>query len=327
MSKQPGYVYLFKNEFGLTKIGHAINPDNRARTIESSSGLAIVESYLSPVCFNHLEIEGLLKRQFAPYRKQGEWFDIDFETLKTALDSFFQEVVTPTPKPIIAIANHAISENQDEPAVNARELHAWLESKRDFSNWIKQRIAEYGFVEAHDYCSTKLLSNEYAGVQTRVEYFISLDMAKELSMVERTAKGKEARQYFIACEKALRQSKPTVVDSDLRNVIYTVVAQALEDFSRPKTPKRPRTEHLQYTNPKHANWGKLIEAWLLTISDDTEFTIQTVTKDVLGLHPNEVDQAAVFRVSRILSALGIHRFRVSTIQKGRRPYFYKRGVK
>jgi putative DNA primase/helicase len=52
-------------------------------------------------------------------------------------------------------------------------------------------------------------------------------------MVEKTAKGKEARQYFIACEKSLKQGNSLVLNDDLRNVIYTVVTQALEDLSKP----------------------------------------------------------------------------------------------
>lgn len=82
--------------------------------------------------------------------------------------------------------------------VNARELHAFLDSKQDFSTWIKARITEYDFVEHQDFV---LFHNFMEKGRPRIEYFITLDMAKELSMVERTAKGKQARQYFIDCEK------------------------------------------------------------------------------------------------------------------------------
>lgn len=85
--------------------------------------------------------------------------------------------------------------------VNARELHAFLDSKQDFSTWIKARIAEYSFIENQDFV---LFHNFMEKGRPRIEYFITLDMAKELSMVERTAKGKQARQYFIDCEKQLQ---------------------------------------------------------------------------------------------------------------------------
>lgn len=93
--------------------------------------------------------------------------------------------------------------------VSARELHQFLSVRRDFSNWIKSRIEQYGFVENQDY----LLVRQNGRIKTRggdqrsVEYYLTLDMAKELSMVERTEQGKKARRYFIECEKALIESK------------------------------------------------------------------------------------------------------------------------
>ncbi len=116
--------------------------------------------------------------------------------------------------------------------VDARELHAFLDVRRDFTNWIKQRIAKYGFVENQDYvcvdglslspnlanqssienvCSPDLASKGRGG-HNRMEYHLTIDMAKELSMVERTPKGKEARQYFIECERRLFSNAPTVLD-------------------------------------------------------------------------------------------------------------------
>lgn len=98
------------------------------------------------------------------------------------------------------------------PTVNARELHSFLELGRDFSTWIKGRIEKYGFVEGQDYTIVdfnvppnggSFESRTYA--RDRVEYHITLDMAKELSMVERNEKGKQARRYFIECERKLLQ--------------------------------------------------------------------------------------------------------------------------
>ena len=85
--------------------------------------------------------------------------------------------------------------------VNARELHDWLEVGKDFSNWIKGRIDQYGFVEDQDYVLAKTGEQLPSGLKHRIDYHISIDMAKELSMVERNEKGKQARQYFIECER------------------------------------------------------------------------------------------------------------------------------
>ena len=86
--------------------------------------------------------------------------------------------------------------------VNARALHVFLEVGKDFSTWIKDRIEQYGFVEGRDYVTylVPTIGEKGHGRPTR-EYAISLDMDKELSMVERNEKGKQARQYFIDCER------------------------------------------------------------------------------------------------------------------------------
>jgi len=90
--------------------------------------------------------------------------------------------------------------------VNARELHEFLEVGKDFTNWIKDRIEKYDFKDGVDYttCSPNL-ATEIHGGHNKKEYYISLDMAKELSMVENNDKGKEARKYFIEVEKAAKQ--------------------------------------------------------------------------------------------------------------------------
>ena len=114
-----------------------------------------------------------------------------------------------------------------QPLCDARDLHAFLEVRRDFTNWMKQRIAKYGFVEGEDYevyakfgvnlqgdhaenvCSPNLASKGRGG-HNAVEYRLTMDMAKELAMVERTARGREARRYFIDCERQLRQLQQAV---------------------------------------------------------------------------------------------------------------------
>jgi len=88
--------------------------------------------------------------------------------------------------------------------VNARDLHAFLEVKSEFRNWIKNRIDDFGFRQDVDFVAGKFLPGS-----EQVDYFLTLDMAKELSMVERNAKGKQARLYFIECE---RRAKAPAID-------------------------------------------------------------------------------------------------------------------
>lgn len=86
----------------------------------------------------------------------------------------------------------------------ARDLHEFLGVDTEFKDWMPRRIDEYGFEEGKDFCS---FLSESTGGRRPKEYIISLDMAKELAMVERTPKGKEARQYFIECERRVLEGE------------------------------------------------------------------------------------------------------------------------
>ena len=91
-------------------------------------------------------------------------------------------------------------------AVNARDLWKFLESKQDFSTWIKRRIEKYDFIEGQDYLLHKFVEQLPSGAKHCIEYLISLDMAKELAMVENNERGRQARQYFIEVEKRFRHA-------------------------------------------------------------------------------------------------------------------------
>ena len=96
-----------------------------------------------------------------------------------------------------------ITTNEDGiQLVSAKELHAGLGVKSKFADWIKNRINKYSFEEYEDY--TTLSKNlENGGKET--DYIITLDMAKELCMVENNELGRQFRKYFIECEKKLKQ--------------------------------------------------------------------------------------------------------------------------
>jgi len=98
-----------------------------------------------------------------------------------------------------------IEEQNGKQAVSARELHAFLESKQEFTHWFKDRIEKFDLVENQDYCLLdKIIMQKGRGGHNRLEYSLSIDAAKELSMVEGNEKGKQARRYFIETEKAYK---------------------------------------------------------------------------------------------------------------------------
>ena len=100
-----------------------------------------------------------------------------------------------------------VSVEHGEPTVNARDLWKFLESKQEFSNWMKNRIEQYGFVQDVDFTSfDKSIKTSNGGGAKVKEYHVTIGMAKELAMVEKNDKGKEARLYFIACEKKAKEN-------------------------------------------------------------------------------------------------------------------------
>lgn len=112
---------------------------------------------------------------------------------------------------LIATTETVIGESEVQ-TVNARDLHEFLQNKDHFSTWIKDRIEQYGFLENQDFVTFS--ENSEKG-RPRIEYAVSLDMAKELSMVERNERGKQARQYFIACERRVKQQPAELTRLDL----------------------------------------------------------------------------------------------------------------
>lgn len=111
----------------------------------------------------------------------------------------------------------------DIQTCNARDLHAFLGVGSKFSDWIKGRITEYGFTEGEDYLVAKSgdqvrfgfsdfgnqkspnPANQTRGGDRRsIDYILTVDMGKELAMVERNEKGRQIRRYFIECERDLR---------------------------------------------------------------------------------------------------------------------------
>lgn len=90
-----------------------------------------------------------------------------------------------------------ITIQNDQPAVSARELHEFLEVKTAYKDWFP-RMCEYGFTEGQDFCS---FLSESTGGRPAQDAAITIDMAKELCMLQRSEKGKIARRYFLQLEK------------------------------------------------------------------------------------------------------------------------------
>ena len=102
-----------------------------------------------------------------------------------------------------------ITEQKGVQLVDARELHRRLQVQTPFNHWLNRRVSEYGFDENKDYFTENQLldkNDKKYPHRPRTEYFLTIDMAKEIAMVERTEVGKEIRNYFIEMEKIARKS-------------------------------------------------------------------------------------------------------------------------
>ena len=121
--------------------------------------------------------------------------------------------------------------NELVQTVSARELHQFLGVGKDFSTWIKNRLDTLGSVENQDYIvlsGESLLpkTGEKRGGHNRLEYFVTLDTAKHLAMMEKTDKGKEVRDYFIECEKKLHEvvkPQPVRAIGELEDKLSTII--------------------------------------------------------------------------------------------------------
>ena len=148
--------------------------------------------------------------------------------------------------------------------VSARELHAFLDVKTKYYDWITKRIQDYGFRENDDYvCLTEKkvtqTSDGREGSANILTHYTTLDMAKELAMVERNEKGKQARKYFIECEKQLlsQRSLPRTYAEALRAYADEVEARELAE------------QQLAIAEPKAEYFDELVSRNLLTNFRDT----------------------------------------------------------
>lgn len=132
--------------------------------------------------------------------------------------------------------------NNGEQLVNAKDLHDFLQVKSKFADWIKNRIKKYGFIENVDYTT---ISKNLENGGREVEYIITLSVAKELSMVENNSRGREARLYFIECEKQLKNNTPAITEE--QRLVLSIYAGGVEAIEATKALVELKTKELQKT--------------------------------------------------------------------------------
>lgn len=161
--------------------------------------------------------------------------------------------------------------SNDRPAVSARELHEFLEVGTRFNDWFP-RMCEYGFSEGNDYYS--ILSNRSDDLpgKPRQDAALSIDMAKEICMLQRNEKGKIARQYFLQLERDWNSPEK-------------VMARALQIADRKiktlEAANSTLTVDNQIMKPKADYFDQLVERNTLTNFRETAKQLEVKEKDFI----------------------------------------------
>lgn len=187
-------------------------------------------------------------------------------------------------------------QNQSIQLCNARDLHQFLEVGKDFSNWIKNRIEQYGFIAGEDY--SPILANRSDGKagKRRTEYHLTLDMAKELAMVENNEKGRQIRRYFISLERQRSQGGTALPDQTIQEEELVKLIRKQIQETLPKSLPAPAQDHL--LPPEQA---KEISERLDRLSrvfhpfSDQFADVLGIMRALRGLHPKHGLEVAGFR--------------------------------
>lgn len=170
-------------------------------------------------------------------------------------------------------------------SVNAREIHDYLEVKTHLSTWIQRAIEKYDFVENIDFSILK--SGNPNGGMSKVDYIVTLDMAKELAMLENNEKGKATRKYFIAIEKQYHQQNRVLTVSEK----ISLLATGHEEIEQRLSYTEDKINYLENKSPIVYNQIKVLE--------DKR---KSRTNQLVGYNPNcEKSRANYSRTIRALT--------------------------
>ena len=176
---------------------------------------------------------------------------------------------------LISLTQSAIN-GELQQTVSARELHAFLEVGKDFSTWIKNRLETLGSIENEDYLVIQEVFAKIGekGGRPKIEYYLTLDVAKHLAMMEKNEKGKQARQYFIECERKLREHQLKLAPKTF--------AEALRAYADEVEAHEQTKQTLTIAEPKAQYFDNLVERNLLTNFTITAKEFGIKRKDLIG---------------------------------------------
>lgn len=188
-----------------------------------------------------------------------------------------------------------IQEHKDlKQAVSARELYDFLQPTERFASWFDRQL-QYGFVETQDYLGCEVFNT--LARQTLLDFYISTDMAKEISMIQRSDKGRQARQYFIECERQAKASSPVTP------AIPQSYAEALQLAA-------DQARQLELAKPKVLHYDNVVERKGLLnatqVAQKVRLSAVAMNRvlDELGVYNRAVKRSRVFQQWFIDKGLG-----------------------
>ncbi len=147
--------------------------------------------------------------------------------------------------------------NFHEQVVNSRELWAALEVKTEYSHWVKRRLDDVDAEENRDYLTVV----KKDGRQTLIDYIVTMDIAKEMAMLERNDKGKMVRRYFIEAEKRYRELKIIRTRSKAERRLFTDILKEVLPESQHKSWRYKQFTDLVYKHVTGYNAKQLREMY------------------------------------------------------------------
>lgn len=183
-------------------------------------------------------------------------------------------------KPLISII-----EEDGKQTVSARELHEGLEVTERFNSWF-ERMLKYGFEENVDFTSVKSFTVVNNGAKIPIdEYYISIDMAKEICMIQRSDKGRMFRQYFIECERRVKEMNRLSTPQTYIEAVESLLAQLKKNQELEELGKKL----LEQKEAAEAETERIIQC-----NKNFHNNLYTATEiaDKLGITPNMVGKIA-----------------------------------